>query len=140
MKNIVLAVLLAVVFLSGCSRNVKTDPNCVVCSTNVVTTEQLDELINSKEDVFVFDARSAAYDDGKRIPTSESLSYNATAKEVAKVIPSKNSLVVTYCSNLQCPASAKLAKYLHKLGYTNVKEYPQGIEGWVKSGRHVVDA
>lgn len=140
MKSILLAVLAFVILTQGCSTSVKNASDCAVCSTNVVTTAQLDELINSKEGVYLFDARSSKYDDGKRIPTGVSLSYNASAAEVAKAIPYKNSLVITYCSNLQCPASAKLAKHLHDLGYTNVKEYPEGIQGWVKAGKHVVDA
>ncbi len=45
-------------------------------------------------------------------------------------------LLVTYCTNLKCPASRALAARLTALGYTHVLEYPEGIEGWVsqKSG------
>lgn len=140
MKAIFLMFFAVMLLTQGCATSVKPASDCAVCSTNIVTTDQLDQLINSKEDVYLFDARSAKYDDGKRIPTGVALSYNASAKEVAEVIPYKNSLVITYCSNLQCPASAKLAKHLHDLGYTNVKEYPEGIKGWRDAGKHVVDA
>ena len=51
------------------------------------------------------------------------------------MIPSKNSLVVTYCSNPKCPASGMLAANLKKLGYKTVLEYPHGIEGWVAAGQ-----
>jgi rhodanese-related sulfurtransferase len=56
---------------------------------------------------------------------------------VAEILPDKSELVVTYCANLKCPASRMLAAHLRKLGYKNVLEYPQGIDGWVASGYKV---
>lgn len=140
MKIFSFLVSIFLLFTVGCSKSVKPYKDCAVCATNIITTAQLEEIINGKEDSFVFDARSSKYDDGKRIPTAMSLTSEASTAEIAKKIPYKHSLVVTYCSNLQCPASARLAKRLHKLGYTNVKEYPEGIAGWIKAGKHVVDA
>lgn len=102
-----------------------------------VTTEALKALITSKANVVVLDARSGKWDDGQRIPGAKSLAAGAEASEVAKHIPTKDSLVVTYCSNTKCPASAKLAKHLHQLGYTNILKYPVGLEGWIGSGNDV---
>ena len=56
------------------------------------------------------------------------------------MIPTKDTLVVTYCSNLKCPASAQLASALRKQGYSNILEYPVGIEGWVAAGNEVEKA
>ena len=47
---------------------------------------------------------------------------------------------MTYCSNLKCPASSRLARRLRELGYTSVLEYPYGIEGWTKAGHEVTTA
>jgi len=89
------------------------------------------------DDAILLDARSGKYDDGYRIPGAKSLNSKSTAEEIAQVIPSKDSQIVTYCSNLQCPASKALAEHLKALGYTQVHEYPEGIAGWRAAGGKV---
>ena len=103
----------------------------------VVNTKALAALINAKAVAVVLDARTGKFDDGRRIPGAKSLTAAATAEDAAKLIPAKDSLVVTYCANLKCPASGKLAAHLKGLGYTNVVEYPAGIDGWVEAGQKV---
>jgi hypothetical protein len=53
------------------------------------------------------------------------------------VIKTKDTLVITYCVNLKCPASKNLYIHLKKLGYKNVLEYPFGIERWLESGNDI---
>ena len=101
----------------------------------LLKTEELADMIKAKATLLLFDARSGKYDDGKRIPGAKSLNDTSTAEEIAKLIPAKDAKVITYCVGLTCPASANLAKHLKALGYTNVTEYPEGIEGWTKAGK-----
>jgi rhodanese-related sulfurtransferase len=82
----------------------------------------------------IIDARSGKYDDGRRIPGAGNLAANASPEEVARLVKSKDQLVVTYCSNPKCPASGMLADNLRKQGYKNVIEYPFGIQGWAAAG------
>ena len=102
-----------------------------------ISTFQLKAYVESGEAILL-DARSGKYDDGFRIPGAKSLNAKSTAEEIAKVVPAKDALVVTYCSNLQCPASKALFDHLSSLGYTNLKEYPEGIAGWRAAGGKVV--
>jgi rhodanese-related sulfurtransferase len=102
-----------------------------------INTAGLKTLIDSGAPVIVLDARSGKFDDGKRIPGALSLTSEAKSEEVAKVLPNKESLIVTYCSNTKCPASHKLFEHLKSLGYTNLIEYPEGIQGWVEAGNPV---
>jgi rhodanese-related sulfurtransferase len=97
----------------------------------------LDALLKAKVPVLVFDARSGTFDDGRRIPGAGSLTAKSTAAEVSAAAPDKSALIVTYCSSPKCGASAALAKHLRELGYANVVELPEGIDGWVASGRPV---
>lgn len=99
-----------------------------------VTPQQLNTLLESGQEVVVLDARSGKYDDGRRIPGATQLDADATAEEIAQVVPDKNATVVTYCSNLKCPASKYLAKSLAKHGYQNVHKLPEGIDGWEAAG------
>lgn len=42
-----------------------------------------------------------------------------------------------YCVNKLCTASEMAAREVMKLGYTDVRQMPDGIEGWKLSGRKV---
>lgn len=105
----------------------------------VVNTEGLDALLKSKAPIKIFDARSGKWDDGKRIPGAQQLSADADEAVITQAIPSKETLVVTYCAGPKCPASKMLHDRLKKLGYSNVIEYPQGIAGWLEAGKAVED-
>ena len=94
-------------------------------------------MIQAKVALKIFDARSGKYDDGQRIPGAQQLSPDADEAVIAKAIPGKDELVVTYCAGVKCPASKALADRLKKLGYSNVIEYPQGIAGWLEAGKAV---
>ena len=98
---------------------------------------RLAALIAAKAPMTILDARSGKYDDGKRVPGAKSLNADSTEDEIKTVLPDKSALVVTYCANLKCQASPKLADKLMKMGYMNVIEYPEGIEGWQKAGQKV---
>jgi len=101
-----------------------------------INTFQLKAHVDSG-DAILLDARAGKYDDGYRIPGAKSLNSKSTAEEIAKVIPNKGAQIVTYCSNLQCPASKALAEHLKALGYTHVHEYPEGIASWRAAGGRV---
>jgi len=99
-----------------------------------VTTAELAGLIKAGS-VIVIDARPGVT---TGLPGAKLLAGQPTAQEAAKVIPSKNSPVVTYCGSTSCFLSENLAKHLKTLGYTNVREYPQGYAGWKQTGNPVV--
>jgi rhodanese-related sulfurtransferase len=102
-----------------------------------ISSASLKVLLESGVPLVLLDARSGKYDDGKRIPGARSLNVNSTKEEISEIIKDKNGLIVTYCSNLQCPASAALARHLKELGYSNVLEYSPGIAGWLEAGNQV---
>jgi len=105
-----------------------------------VNTSGLKTLLDSGVPLTILDARSGQYDDGRRIPGALSLNAESKPEEIAKVLPNKEALIVTYCSNLKCPASDMLYKHLKSLGYSNLLEYPEGIQGWVEAGNPVKPA
>jgi rhodanese-related sulfurtransferase len=71
-----------------------------------------------------------------RIPGA--IDYLAHEKEIASLLPKdKHALVVAYCGNEYCSAYLAAATTALQLGYTNVKHYAPGIDGWKKSGAKV---
>jgi len=105
--------------------------------SKAVNTDEFKALIDSGVPLIILDARSGKYDDGKRIPGSLSLNAESKSEEIAKILPNKEALVVTYCANLKCPASSALYNHLKSLGYSNLIEYPEGIQGWIEAGNPI---
>lgn len=95
-----------------------------------VTTAELEKLIQAGG-VILLETRP---DVSVGLPGAKRLSGTPTEEEAAAVIPSKDSPVITYCAGINCFSSENMAKHLKSLGYTNVREYPQGISGWRKAG------
>jgi thiol peroxidase len=97
----------------------------------IIDTPTLETLINTHTHMMLIDARGEAE---QRIPGAKFLSAKSTVVEIEETIGSKETLVVTYCANLKCPASEKMADHLSDLGYQNVLEYAEGILGWTEAG------
>jgi rhodanese-related sulfurtransferase len=59
------------------------------------------------------------------------LSFAEIKSDLAAKLPvDKNTLIIAYCGNPGCPAYLQAAKAAKKLGYTNIKHMPAGIDGW----------
>ncbi len=71
-----------------------------------------------------------------RIPGA--IDFTAQEKKLAALLPkNKDALIVAYCGNEYCSAYKAAATVARELGYTNVKHYAPGIDGWKKSGAKV---
>lgn len=108
-----------------------------VAKEGVVNTAALEAMLRAKTPMTLLDARTGKFDDGTRIPGALALAPDASEAQVAAMLPDKQKLVVTYCSNLKCPASRMLGEKLRTLGYGNVLEYHEGLEGWMAAGNTV---
>jgi rhodanese-related sulfurtransferase len=122
---------------SGCSDMDKRELCRKFKHGHYINTTVLENLIESNIPMVLLDARSGKWDDKSRIPGAQSLNDKSTKEEFKRIIATKETLVVTYCSNLKCPASNKLYIQLKKLGYKNVLEYPFGIQEWLESGNDI---
>jgi len=112
----------------GCSADA-----CVAGKKACISPHGLSALLGAGQKVTVLDARGGK-DDGRSVPGAKRVNAASTDKEIAKAAPSKDGLIVTYCGNIKCGASNKLATRLKKLGYKNIIEMPAGIDGWVAAG------
>ena len=115
------------------------EPSAEPHSYGKIDTSGLKSLVASGVSLTLVDARTPQYDDGKRIPGALTLPAGSSESEVASVLPDKDALIVAYCSNLKCPASAMLADQLVSLGYKNVVKYPEGLAGWIDAGQSVTE-
>jgi rhodanese-related sulfurtransferase len=96
-----------------------------------ISTEELSKGIQSKT-LFVVDCNNPDLYQQKHIPTA--IHMNSSEPE-GKVLPKdKNATLVFYCKNPRCMASHDGARFAKSQGYSNVRVYPLGIDGWEKAG------
>lgn len=124
---------------SACGSKSKADTTASKVEIPTYDTAQVKQAIDSGAQVTIIDARTAKWDDGRRLPGAISVSAESTDEQIAGALPDKAAKIITYCSNEQCPASKNLATRLLELGYTNVSKYPAGIDGWNEAGHEIVD-
>jgi rhodanese-related sulfurtransferase len=100
-----------------------------------ITHAELTAAIAAKA-VTVLDVNGTESFKEGRIPGA--IDYLAQKAKIAALLPKdKSALVVAYCGNEYCSAYLAAATTAMELGYTNVKHYSPGIDGWVKSGAKV---
>jgi rhodanese-related sulfurtransferase len=97
-----------------------------------ISHEELKKAIAEKTVTLIDVNGSDSYKEG-HIPGA--IDFETSKEALASKLPSdKNALVVAYCGNEQCGAYQAGAKKAKELGYTNVKHYAKGIQGWKKAG------
>ncbi len=94
--------------------------------------EELREALD--DDIVVLEALPASYFEEGHVPGASNLPLDALEILAPQLIPSKQTPLVTYCSNEQCNNSSVAAERLRQLGYTNVRKFPGGKEAWVEAG------
>jgi rhodanese-related sulfurtransferase len=97
-----------------------------------ISHEELKKAIEEKKVTLIDVNGSDSYKEG-HIPGA--IDFATKKGELASALPKdKDALVVAYCANEQCGAYQAGAKKAKELGYTNVKHYSKGIQGWKRTG------
>jgi rhodanese-related sulfurtransferase len=100
-----------------------------------ISHQELAKAIAEKS-VTVLDVNGTESFEEGRIPGA--IDYIAREKQLASLLPkNKDALIVAYCGNEYCTAYLAAATAAKELGYTNVKHYSPGIDGWKKSGAKI---
>jgi rhodanese-related sulfurtransferase len=114
---------------------------------DVITTEELKNLIDSGKDVLVVD--TMPYEDSyqkQHIPGAKQFLFpipemgtwdtketdGKTREDFAALLgPDKDKTIVIYCGFVKCTRSHNGAMWAKKLGYNNVLRHPGGIYAWL---------
>ncbi|WP_286341489.1 rhodanese-like domain-containing protein [Ferrimonas sp. YFM] len=90
------------------------------------------ELLVGKKDVYFFDVNTLELWAQGFIPGAVHF-FTENWKELLP--KDKNAQMIFYCANRLCNASEIAAYSVMQMGYTNVRQMPDGIFGWRMSGR-----
>lgn len=103
-----------------------------------ITTTELNKAISEKKVVLIDVNGTQSWRNG-HIPGA--LNFDAVESKLAANLPAdKTALVVAYCGNEKCQAYRAGAQAAKALGYTNVKHYSKGIQGWLAEHQPVEKA
>lgn len=99
----------------------------------LITRDELRDAI-AADAAIVVDALPASYYAQAHLPGALNLVADEVAERAAALLPDRDAAIVTYCSNASCGNSQDVASRLENLGYSNVRMYRDGIQGWVEAG------
>jgi rhodanese-related sulfurtransferase len=98
-----------------------------------ITREELRGLVEAGEVVLVH-ALPEPYFRKEHIPGALQLDHDRVEELAPERLPDRTAPIVTYCASLSCPNSEIAANRLVALGYTNVRQYAEGIADWIEAG------
>ncbi len=88
------------------------------------------ELIESKANVMIVDARPTRVFEEGAVPTAVNIPDTFFDKMKDRLPAAKDTPLVFYCGGNKCPLSPKSAEKAKALGYTNVKLFQAGYPAW----------
>lgn len=101
--------------------------------TRTISRDELKTGLDAST-ITAVDALPESYYSQQHLPGAVNLIAADVEDRAAELLPDKAAAIVTYCSNPACQNSTQVAVKLERLGYTNVRKYPGGIEDWVGAG------
>jgi rhodanese-related sulfurtransferase len=75
-----------------------------------------------------------------RIPGSLNLPLDEIAERAGEVLPARDQETAVYCASSACSLAEQGVILLRSLGYTQVREYPGGMEEWRERGGRIEHA
>ena len=124
MKRIFVLLLLAVIFLTACGKDIENNQGAVYVN---ITAEEAKAIMDSEEGYIILDVRTQEEYDQGHIPGAIVISHEEIGEKAEAVLTDKDQLILVYCRSGR--RSKLAAEVLLELGYTNIKEFC-GILDW----------
>jgi rhodanese-related sulfurtransferase len=98
----------------------------------IVSPEQVRAWEEAGEPFVLIDARDAVQYEREHIPGAINVPY--VDIRAGANLPPKDSRIAIYCSDRDCPISRYAYETLRVLGYVNLYDMHEGIQGWKAAG------
>jgi rhodanese-related sulfurtransferase len=102
--------------------------------TPTIDRREIARRLDAGEPIVLVETLRAEHFDQAHLPGAIHLHYEEVEARAAALLPERDVLIVTYCSNPACANSRVAAERLAKLGYTNVRRYEAGKDDWIAAG------
>jgi rhodanese-related sulfurtransferase len=101
-----------------------------------LTTSELQQRLDRDSGLHLVNVQTDQFFNGELIPGSRRAPLDSLTQGLASV--PKDADIVTYCAGPTCTQGEEAARQLLGLGYTNVRSYLDGLEGWKAAGNEIV--
>jgi rhodanese-related sulfurtransferase len=101
-----------------------------------LSTTELQQGLDRDSGLHVLNVQTDQFFNGELIPGSRRVPLDELEKG-ALTLP-QDAAIVTYCAGPACSQSTQAAQKLTELGFTNVRAYTDGLEGWKAAGNEIV--
>lgn len=101
-----------------------------------LSTAELQQALDRDSGLHLLNVQTDQFFSGELIPGSRRAPLDRIEQGVAG-LPTEAE-IVTYCGGPGCSQSIQAASKLAELGYTNVRAYTDGLEGWKAAGNEMV--
>jgi rhodanese-related sulfurtransferase len=101
--------------------------------TDIITGEQLKEMIESGRDFDLLDVRDTPEYEKEHLPGAKSMLI-ADMEERAGSELDKNKTVVVYSEDINCPASTIAVQRLSIMGFKELRDYAGSFRDWKEAG------
>jgi rhodanese-related sulfurtransferase len=106
--------------------------------TRTITVAELRDRIEAGTIDEFWNVLTDEYFSGELIPGSRRMPLDRIGRSVGEI--SRDSAIVVYCTNVDCPQSHAAAEKLAALGFTDVSVFAEGLDGWETAGLPLVMA
>jgi rhodanese-related sulfurtransferase len=98
-----------------------------------ITTDDLRQRLDQGTNLEFWNVLTDKWFTGGMIPGSRRMPLDA----IEHTSVPKDAEIITYCGGPSCPQSKQAAQKLGELGYTNVRAFEEGLEGWKAAGHSI---
>jgi rhodanese-related sulfurtransferase len=102
----------------------------------VLSTTELQQGLDRDSGLHVLNVQTDQFFNGELIPGSRRIPLDEL-EQGALTLP-QDAAIVTYCAGPACSQSTQAAQKLTELGFSNVRAYTDGLEGWKAAGNEIV--
>jgi rhodanese-related sulfurtransferase len=99
-----------------------------------VSTEQLKDLLDRKQQLVLVDARTKEEYQEAHIAPALNITERDFEREAAALPGDKKTLLIFYCNGVKCGKSKKVAAKARAIGYSNILVYNDGFPVWEERG------
>jgi rhodanese-related sulfurtransferase len=102
--------------------------------TPTIDREEIQARLDAGEPIVLVETLRTEHFDQGHLPGAIHMHYEQVDERAAALLPDRDALIVTYCSNRACANSRVAAERLARLGYSDVRRYEAGKDDWVQAG------
>jgi rhodanese-related sulfurtransferase len=96
--------------------------------------DELVALLRARAPVVLVDALPPIAFAASHLPGAINMPEGSVDGIADRRLPDRDALIVVYCANPQCESSVVVAQRLVALGYTGVRHFSDGKDGWRDAG------